>query len=110
MFYRLDPLTLMACIFLIFVVMSPLIAMAITTDKIEIVFNNDYLEEYNECKIDLERTVPICPACKCDGGLGNSIFAFMSGLIIMFLFYDLVLYPKFVNAYLDKINNKKDDK
>lgn len=75
----------------------PLIAYGIFTDKIEINFNNDFLDEYNSCQEELERTQPICPACECVAQKNNLTFwnfvGIIEGIILMF----------FLFSYKDKI-------
>lgn len=49
----------------VWLTVMPFVGYMIMTDHINITIENDYLYEYNECKIELERTQPICPACEC---------------------------------------------
>jgi len=84
-------------------------------DKIDIQFNEDYLQEYNQCQEDLERTQPICPAVICqDNSSWKMIWAFIIGLITMFFFYDYVIFPRLMKNKLEKFikskenNNEKD--
>lgn len=102
MFGRYDFFEYVWLILVFWFALIPLIMVSVMSDKIDITINNDYRDEYNQCEEDLERTQPICPACKCSGNV-SIIYPFLVGVIFMFFFYDLVLFPKFVKRNLEKL-------
>lgn len=72
-------------------------------DKFDISISNSYLEEYNQCQETLERTSPICPVVTCqDNSSWKMIYAFIIGLIVMFFFYDYVVFPRLMKSRLEK--------
>ena len=91
----------MTLLFMITVIMF----IIINHDKINIDldFSNDYLQEYNECQGTLERTQPICPAVTCqDNSSWKMIWAFIIGLILMFVLYDGIFFPRLMKSRLEK--------
>jgi len=80
MFYRFDALSYIGLIFVFWAALAPFLVIGYTSDKININIENDYLDEYNQCKSDLERTQPICPACNCKTSFWSQFFPFIFGL------------------------------
>ncbi len=93
---------LMDCViitFLIWFSFLPIVFFIATSDNIEITFNEAYLEEYGQCKLDLENTQPTCPDCVCKSG-GDFIKYFLGfcfGAVSMF----------WLTQFLEDRKNKK---
>lgn len=77
---RNTPLDFMMIAFAVWIAFLPIFVLAVTTDKIELTFNDYYLEEYNQCKLDLENMQPICPDCVCKSE--NDFTKYLIGVVI----------------------------
>ena len=72
--------------FSLLVILIPFYVVAVGSGMI--IIQKDFGDEYEKCKLELERTQPICPACECDGSLWPTLFAIIPMLfMIAFLSY-----------------------
>lgn len=88
MFYRYDFMNTLTWIFTILLIFGGLIYFGVVNDKIDIEITNNYLDEYAQCQLDLERTQPICPACECKQSSVGFIVYGLIGVIWGFLLND----------------------
>lgn len=81
---------------------------AITSDKIDINIENDYLLEYNQCKIDLENTQPICPACECKSDSSWWSWDYFAGFVMGAIVFMLInQYEKYKEKNTKKTKSRK---
>ena len=78
-------------------------------DKIDIDISQSFEPEYNQCVQDLENTQPICPACECttDYNVGAILYSFVFGALLMFLFYDYIVFPRMMKYRLGQYEKLK---
>ena len=99
-------------IFILMLIFGIIFVPLFFNDKIEIDLkvSRNFENEYNQCIQDLENTQPICPSCECSSSSFEIIYGFIFGLIAMFFFYDLYLFPRVMKWRLKKNSEKKGGK